>query len=377
MKRIVYLDNAATTFPKPESVYRYADSFVRNKCGNPGRGSHKLAIAAAEELYRTREALAKLFFANPENVSFTMNTTYALNMAIKGAVGYGEHILISNFEHNGVLRPVESACREKHSNYSIFDATGDDASTLESIRSLTRKNTKTLVCVHASNIVSKKLPIGLIGDFCRANGITFIVDAAQSAGIYDINVEKDKIDILCVPAHKGLFGFQGAAAIIFGNSDKRYKTIIEGGSGTESVPLTMPEHYPDRYEAGTLPSPAIAAFGEGVRWVISNGTDSIRSHEASLCRIAVDGLSEIKDITLYGKNLGSVVLFNIDGISPAQVSEVCSKANICVRSGLHCAPLAHKTVGSFPSGGVRVSFSAFNTVSDVKRLLYTINKIKV
>lgn len=377
MKKTVYLDNAATTFPKPDSVYRYADSFVRNKCGNPGRGSHMLALSASDELYKTREALASLFSAEPENIAFTMNTTYAINLAVKGAVGYGEHVLISNMEHNSVLRPVDAVCRERNSRYSVFDASGDDTETLESIRRLTRKNTKTLVCTHASNIIPKILPVSLIGDFCQANGITFIVDGAQSAGIYDIDIKKDNIDILCVPGHKGLYGFQGAAALIFGNSEKSYRTLIEGGSGTDSVPITMPEYYPDRFEAGTLPSPAIAALGEGVRWVISNGTSAIRKHEEELCKTMLEGLSTIENIVLYGTALGATVLFNIDGASPAEVSEICSKENICVRSGLHCAPLAHKTIGSFPAGGVRVGFSAFNTVSDVKKLLYTLSKIHV
>lgn len=377
MKKTVYLDNAATTFPKPDSVYRYADSFVRNKCGNPGRGSHMLALSASDELYKTREALASLFSAEPENIAFTMNTTYAINLAVKGAVGYGEHVLISNMEHNSVLRPVDAVCRERNSRYSVFDASGDDTETLESIRRLTRKNTKTLVCTHASNIITKTLPVSLIGDFCQANGITFIVDGAQSAGIYDIDIKKDNIDILCVPGHKGLYGFQGAAALIFGNSEKSYRTLIEGGSGTDSVPLTMPEYYPDRFEAGTLPSPAIAALGEGVRWVISNGTSAIRKHEEELCKTMLEGLSTIENVVLYGTALGATVLFNIDGASPAEVSEICSKENICVRSGLHCAPLAHKTIGSFPAGGVRVGFSAFNTVSDVKKLLYTLSKIQV
>lgn len=377
MKRPIYFDNAATTYPKPEQVYRYADSFVRNRCGNPGRGSHRLALAAAEEIYKTREAVAALFSAEAENVAFTVNTTYALNAAIKGAVGYGEHVLISNMEHNSVLRPTDAVCHERNSRYSIFDASGSDEETLDSIRRLMRKNTKTLVCTHVSNIVPKKLPISLIGDFCRANGITFIVDAAQSAGIYEIDIAKDKIDILCAPGHKGLYGFQGAAAMVFGSSDRKYKTLVEGGSGTESVPVTMPEYLPDRFEAGTLPSPAVAALGEGVRWVLSNGVDTIRRHEESLCRLMLDGLSDMKNVSLKSDLVGSTVLFGVDGLSPSKVSEVCAGYDICVRAGLHCAPLAHKTVGTFPSGAVRVGFSAFNTASDVKNFLNVISKIKV
>ncbi len=375
MKKTVYFDNAATTFPKPERVYRYADSFARTRCGNPGRGSHKMALAASDEIYRTREAVAELFGCEVDKIAFTMNATYALNMAIKGAVGYGEHVLISNYEHNSVLRPVDTVCRERNSRYSIFDASGDDESTLESIRRLIKKNTRTLICTHASNIISKVLPISKIGDFCRANGITFIVDGAQSAGIYDIDIVRDKIDILCVPGHKGLYGFQGSAAIIFGDGEHQYRTLVEGGSGSESVPVTMPDYLPDRFEAGTLPSPAIASLGEGVRWVLSVGTTAIRKHESMMSRMLIDGLCDIPRVKVYCPNEGSVVLFGIDCLSPAEVSERLSNEGIYVRSGLHCSPLAHKTVGTFPSGGVRVGFSAFNTVSDVRQMLEVIRKI--
>ncbi len=377
MKKTVYLDNAATTFPKPESVYRYTDLFVRNRCGNPGRGSHSLALYASEEIYKTREAVSKLFVADPENVAFTMNATYALNTAIKGAVGYGEHVLISNMEHNSVLRPVDAVCKERNSRYSIFDASEDAETVLDSIRRLRRKNTKTLICTHVSNIVPMKLPIGDIGDFCRANRITFIVDAAQSAGIYDIDVTRDKIDVLCVPSHKGLYGFQGAAAMIFGDSEHKYRTLIEGGSGSESVPINMPDYLPDRFEAGTLPSPAIASLGEGVRWVLSNGIDSIRRHEEELSRLALNGLSEMKNVKVYSASVGSTLLFSVDGLPGAEVSDLCSNDGICVRAGLHCAPLAHKTIGTFPHGGVRAGFSAFNTPADVKRFLNLISRIRV
>ncbi len=377
MKKTVYLDNAATTYPKPERVYRYADEFVRRRCGNPGRGSHPLSLAASDEAYKTREAAAALFCAEPERVAFTMNATYALNTAIKGSVGYGEHVLISNYEHNSVLRPVHSVCLERNSRYSVFDASGDDEATLDEIRRLTNKNTRTLVCTHASNIVSKVLPIAKIGDFCRANGITFIVDAAQSAGHCDIDTVRDKIDILCVPAHKGLYGFQGAAAVIFGDGDRQYRTLVEGGSGSESVPVTMPDYLPDRFEAGTLPTPAVAALGEGIRWIMSVGTDRIRQHESALAQLLIDGLMSMKGTRLYSQNAGSAVLFGIDGSSPAEVSKSLANEGIFVRAGLHCAPLAHRTVGSFPSGGVRVGFSVFNTRSDVIRLLDTVRKIRV
>lgn len=367
MKKIIYFDNAATTFPKPESVYRYTDRFVRGFAGNPGRASHSLALAAAEEVYRTREALANLFSASPDRICFTMNTTHALNIAIKAAVGANEHVLISNYEHNSVLRPVNSVCRERGSSYGIFNVTDDEDETLYNIKSLLRKNTKTIVCTHQSNICSVTTPIRKIGELCSANGITFIVDAAQSAGILDIDIERDHIDMLCIPGHKGLYGYGGCGAVIFGgNVTEARRTLIEGGSGTNSIPIDMPDYLPDRYEAGTLPTPSICALGEGARWVASHRINSIHNHECTICSYIIDTISGFDGVRIYNNRPGSTLLFNIDPYSASEVGMMYNEEKICVRAGLHCAPLAHKSIGTFPLGAVRASFSAFNTLAEAK-----------
>ncbi len=370
MKKIIYFDNAATTFPKPESVYRYADRFMRANAGNPGRASHSLALSAAEEVYRTREALSNLFGCATDRICFTLNTTHALNIAIKAAVGANEHILISDYEHNSVLRPVNSVCRERGSSYSIFNVSDDDEETLFNIKSSTRKNTRTIVCTHQSNIVPVTLPIQKIGEFCHSNEITFIVDAAQSAGTVKIDVERDHVDMLCIPGHKGLYGFTGCGAVIFGSKVGELKrTIIEGGSGTNSVPIEMPDYLPDRFEVGTLPTSAICALGEGARWVADRGVKSIHEHEYALCAFILQNIEELKGITVYNKRPGSTLLFNFDSVTPSEAGMLYDEEGICVRTGLHCAPLAHKTVGTFPHGAVRLGFGAFNTLYEARRFI--------
>lgn len=370
MKKIIYFDNAATTFPKPESVYRYADRFVRGFAGNPGRASHSLALAAAEEVYRAREALANLFSASPDRICFVMNTTQALNTAIKASVGANEHVLISNYEHNSVLRPVNSVCRERGSSYGIFNLTSDEDETLYNIKSLLRKNTKTIVCTHHSNICPVIAPIRKIGELCYANGITFIVDAAQSAGILDINVERDHIDMLCIPGHKGLYGFGGCGALIFGNNvSEMRRTLIEGGSGSNSIPIDMPDYLPDRFEAGTLPTPAICALGEGARWISERGISTVHDHECALCSYIMEGIGELDGVRIYNDRPGSMLLFNIDPYPASEIGMMYNEENICVRAGLHCAPLAHKSIGTFPLGAVRASFGAFNTLADARRFV--------
>lgn len=376
MKKTVYFDNAATTFPKPEAVYRRADRFARKYAGNPGRASHQLALSAAEEVYSARNEIAELFSARPERVAFTVNTTSALNIAIKGVVESNEHVLISSMEHNSVLRPVNAVCRERGSGYSMFNVANDDDETLFNVRSAIKKNTKTLICTHMSNILPMILPVRRIGELCREKGITFIVDGAQSAGALPIDMEKDFIDVLCVPGHKGLYGYQGCGALIFGSGFERcLRTLIEGGSGTESVPVDMPDYLPDRFEAGTLPTVAISALAEGVRFVKSKGVDAIYKHESSLCGYIREQLSIINGLTIYNDSDGPMLLFNVESLSPATMAMKLAEAGICVRSGLHCAPLAHKSIGTLHSGAVRLGFGVFNTKTEADYFCDTVRFI--
>lgn len=239
-----------------------------------------------------------------------------------------------------------------------------------------------LVCTHMSNIAPVALPIAEIGSFCRDRGICFITDAAQSAGFLDINIEEMKIDALCIPGHKGLYGMQGCGAVIFGNNAGEYftKTIIEGGSGSDSSLPHMPEYTPDRFEAGTMPAHIIAALRAGAQWVATRGVSAIRQHETNICAGIINRLKKNPNIKLYYEDsyddgAYNIVLFNIKGKSPTEVSTLLNERGICVRAGLHCAPMAHKKIGTYPEGAVRISCGVFNTEREAIRLTNEIKRI--
>ena len=368
---MIYLDNAATSFPKPRRVAEEQLRCMQIYGGNPGRGSHALALAAAEKIYACREELASFFgSSNPENVIFTMNATMALNTAIKGLLRQGDHVLISDMEHNAVFRPIHKLAREKKITYDVFKTFPTlTARTSQmicvSILELIRPNTKMLVCAHASNICSATLPLQEIGALCRKKGILFVVDAAQSAGHLPVDMQQMQIDALCVPGHKGLWGPQGCGALILGAGIVA-DTLMEGGSGYNSLEGDMPEEAPERYEAGTLPTPAIAGLLEGVREVKRRGVDHIHAHEVALTERLFEHLCAMPKITLYAPNhKGSVLLFSLQDLSADRVGAFLNERGFCVRTGFHCAALAHATLGTPASGAVRVSPSLFNTASQI------------
>ena len=368
---MIYLDNAATSFPKPRRVAEEQLRCMQIYGGNPGRGSHALALAAAEKIYECREELASFFgSSNSENVIFTMNTTMALNTAIKGLLRRGDHVLISDMEHNAVFRPIYKLARDGIITYDVFE-TFPTASTrtpemiCASILERIRPNTRMLICAHASNICSSTLPLGAIGALCRKKGILFVVDAAQSAGHLPIDMAKMQIGALCVPGHKGLWGPQGCGVLILGNGIVA-DTLIEGGSGYNSLEGNMPEEAPERYEAGTLPTPAIAGLLEGVREVKRLGIDHIHAHESALNARLAERLSAMPKVTLYAPHQsGSVLLFSIQDLSADRVGAYLNERGFCVRTGFHCAALAHATLGTPSSGAVRVSPSLFNTTAQI------------
>ncbi|MCD7943726.1 MAG: aminotransferase class V-fold PLP-dependent enzyme [Clostridia bacterium] len=377
MKRTIYFDNAATTFPKPECVHRAVIKYAENYAGNPGRGSHKMSLLSSGAVFDVREKLADEFSASPERVAFTANVTESLNMAIKGVFGFGDNLLISNMEHNAVLRPVSAICGEKNGTYDIFDIVHDEEETIKSLKSKLTRKTRAVITTHMSNLCAVTAPIERIGRFCRENGLYFIVDAAQSAGRLPIDMRVSNIDMLCITGHKSLYGYMGAGALIFGENVEpaEIRTIIEGGSGVDSVPLTMPEIAPERFEAGTIPAHAIISMGRGLDWVQSVGRDKIFAHEKRISEVIISQLSEICGVTLYGAEAGATILFNISGVVPSDVSTRLSEKDICVRSGLHCAPLAHRTLGTFPTGAVRIGIGAFNTEAEANILCGEIRAI--
>ena len=379
MSDIIYFDNAATTYPKPESVIMATVDCMKNYCGNPGRGSHYLALRSAEKVFEAREGVAELFGASPENVVFTLNTTYALNLAIKGVMSGGGHMLISNMEHNSVLRPTARLAKDDIVRYDVFKAyeRGKALSSAEIIDNIIKKlrpSTKMLVCIHSSNICSYTLPIREIGRFCRRHGIIFCVDAAQSAGHLHINMSDDYIDILCLPAHKGLYSPQGLGIMIMRDGLPMLSTLAEGGNGVNSLELSMGRLSPERYEGGTLPTPAIVALCAGIKEIKRITIPNIESIENALGRRLVDGLREINGVTVYGDYGGGTVLFNLNGRSSEDVASMLDENGICVRAGYHCCPLGHRALKTPQGGAVRVSVSPFNSKYDIDRLLTVLNK---
>lgn len=373
---MIYLDNAATTFPKPQCVIDEMNSCLKKYCGNPGRSSHSLSLKSAKKIYETRELLAEMFDADCENVVFTLNTTYALNIAIKSLLKYSTHVLISDIEHNSVLRPVAKCAEQKLCTYDIFSTNGNDEQILESIESLIKHNTSMLVCTHVSNIGERRLPIEKIGKLCKKHGITFIVDGAQSAGIHKISVKKMNIDALCIPGHKGLYGPQGVGAVIFGKETIE-RTIFEGGTGINSLELNMPDFLPEALEAGTLSTPTIVGLNEALKWLKELDITRIRAHEEELYNILYDFLQSNSKITIYKMNSypGNTLSFNICGLSSAYVASELDKRDICVRSGFHCSPLAHKLMNTGESGAVRIGIGIFNTKKDIYTICDAISDI--
>jgi len=378
---MIYFDHAATTFPKPMAVRDAVWSCLTQWGGNPGRGSHRLAMVAAEKIYDCRRVAADFFgAADAERVCFTLNTTHGLNTVIKGLLRPGDHVLISDLEHNAVYRPIYKLAKEGRITYDIFRSmTGDplrnDTRICAGIARLLRPNTRMVICTQTSNICSATLPIRRIGAFCRRHGILFAVDGAQSAGHEPISVDEMQIDALCVPGHKGLYGPQGCGMVILGK-DITLDTLTEGGNGVDSLAGDMTVDLPERYEAGTLPTPAIAGLCEGIRAVSALGLDTVTQHERTLYRTARTLLSEIPAVELYVPEYeGSTLLFNVRGMSAEEVGNRLNEQGFCVRSGYHCAPLAHRTLKTPEGGAVRVSFGMYNRLSEVELLGYAVREI--
>lgn len=363
---MIYFDNAATTWPKPPEVIAATAEAMRSAGGNPGRGSHPLADAAAEIVYACREAAGRFFGAAPERVVFTSGATASLNVAIRGLIPAGGHVLYDNLCHNAVRRPLLAMQREGRIRAEQFDASGEEREILASFSEKICPETAAAVVTHASNICSKVLPIRKIGGLCRMHGIPLIVDAAQSAGVIPIDMQRDGIAALAVPGHKGLCGPQGVGLLVLGEGVVPRPLLI-GGAGIRSLDEEMPEEIPERLEAGTLPLPAIAGLLAGIRWVGAQGIETIRRHESALAKCFAGGLG--KCCMVFGPADGSVVGFTHRRLTPAAIGSMLAEEGVCVRTGFHCAPDAHRTLGTGKDGCVRVSFSAFNTEEEVGRIL--------
>lgn len=370
----VNFDNAATTFPKPESVRRALSEAVSRYGGNAGRGGHRLTLATSEKVFDTRQTAADFFGAVPENVVFTLNCTHALNFAIQGIMKSGGHIIISSIEHNSVARPVYALSENGNVFYSIAPVYDDDEQFLDGLKRLIRHDTKAIVCTIAGNVTGRILPFREIAQICRRRNICFIADGAQACGILDVKLS-DGINILCTSGHKGLYGPAGTGLLI---SDGEYgiSPVIQGGTGSSSMNLIQPDFLPDSLESGTVNTTGIIALKSGIDFVRRMGTDKIYAHENRLCRKFISLLDPDR-VTIYrteGLKYAPVVSFNINGMPPEEAAGLLSDRGYCLRAGLHCSPLAHNTLGT-DEGTVRFAPSVFNNENQVYGLTKEIKKL--
>lgn len=374
---MIYLDNAATTYPKPQSVIKAVDDALK-KSANPGRSGHTLSQSTAISVYEVREKLKDMFSAPAvENVVFTLNCTHAINYVLKGLIKSGDRIVTSSFEHNAVMRPLEKL-KKQGVHIDIAEAYPDDKeATVRSFSRLINTNTKLVICTAASNVIGLKMPIKEIGMMCKQFGISFCVDAAQLAGVCDINMKECNIDYLCIAAHKGLYAPMGTGVLI--TKDNRLDTIIEGGTGTASIMLDQPNDLPEMLESGTINVPGIIGLGAGIDFVKSKGFDKIYNHEMGLVKRLYKQLKSTPGVKLYtpepDDNYAPVLSFNINGLNSVDSASKLNSLGFATRAGLHCAPFAHKRIGTIESGTVRICPSVFTSGQDIDKFAAAVRQI--
>jgi cysteine desulfurase/selenocysteine lyase len=366
---MIYFDNAATTFPKPEEVYRAVDKCMREYCANPGRSGHRLSMEAGRVILDAREKLAKLFNAKKsDNIIFTLNATDALNTAIKGIVKRGDHVITTSMEHNSVLRPLKQL-EEIGVETTIVPCKKTGELNLDLLEAAIKPSTRLIVTTHASNVTGCLIPIEAIGDIAKKYNITYVVDAAQTAGVYNIDLSRCNIDVLTFTGHKGLMGPQGVGGFYI-REGLEMRQLREGGTGSMSESLIHPELLPDKYESGTPNTPGIAGLAAGLSFIEAVGIENIRAHEEELTKYFLEQIREIEDIEVYGpvelEKKVPVVSLNVRNRTSAEVSFwLDNNFNIATRPSLHCAPMAHRTMGTIDIGAVRFSFGYFNTMNEI------------
>ena len=377
----IYLDNASTSFPKAPTVATAMSDYITNRGININHGSYALAYDVEDIIYTTRQRLNTLFNGHdPSHVIFTQNVTMSLNIVIKGLLKAGDHVLVSSMEHNAVMRPLTQLL-DKDITFDTIPCNSTGYIQMESIEPLIRPNTVALIINHASNVCGTIQPLESIGPICKAHNLQFIVDAAQTAGVIPIDVKACHIDALCFTGHKGLLGPQGIGGIILTKEMAQNLTpLIAGGTGSFSHLETMPTHMPDAFEAGTLNLPGIIGLNEGLSYIESQRMENIHNHELALTQAFLEGLQSIDLVNIVGKqdiqDRTAVVSITIDSMDPASIAyELESTYHIMTRVGLHCAPRAHQTLGTYPEGTVRFSFGYANTHKDVKSALSALHRI--
>lgn len=372
-----YLDNAATSFPKPEAVYRAMDKTQRFVGANPGRGGHRLALEASRVVLAAREVLAEFFGINDAaRIAFTANATEAINLALFGLLRPGDRVVTSTMEHNAVVRPLRVL---QDRGVTVVKVPADCHGFVDpaAIRQACAEKTRMVVLSHCSNVTGTLQPIDEIGPWCRREGILFLVDAAQSAGFFAIDVEAMGIDLLAVPGHKGLMGPQGTG-FLFVREGLTLLPLIYGGTGSNSTSELPPDEMPERLESGTLNTPGLAGLKAGVDFLRQEGLSAVRAHENKLIARLIQGLAKIPGCQIYGpldsRFHGGALSFNLSGRDPAEIGFLLDRDHgIFSRVGLHCAPDAHRTIGTFPRGTVRVSPGYFTAPEEVEHLLASLS----
>lgn len=376
----VYLDNSATTYPKPEEVYNSVYNYMKNIGANPGRGGYANALEGDRIIFNCREALMNLFnFNTLENVVFTSNITQSLNIILKSMVKNGWHIITSSIEHNSVIRPLFSLKESKNIEVDILQCSKDGLININEFRKAIKPNTKLVVLTHASNVMGTIQPLEEIGKICKDNNIYFVIDSAQSAGAIPVDFSKLNCNALAFTGHKSLLGPQGIGGFLIDDAlNKEASTFIEGGTGSISQSTVQPDFLPDKFESGTLNAPGIAGLLAGVNYIMNEGISSIKEREMELCQRFIDGLCNIESIEIYGFKDASLrtptISINSSKINNAELGFILDREfGIMARTGLHCSPLAHQTIGTFPVGTLRFSLGPFNDKKDIDYALYAIN----
>ena len=377
---MIYLDNAATTFPKPECVYRAIDKFLREKGANPGRAGYRMSVEAEQEIEKSRMIVASfLGIKKSERMVFTCNATDALNMGIKGLLSEGDHVITSKLEHNSVSRPLKGLENKGIITVTWIDSSDEGFILADDIKSAIRPNTKLIVCTHASNVLGTIQPIKEIGEIARQSDLIFMVDAAQTVGVCYIDVEDQYVDMLAFTGHKGPFGPPGCGGLYVGERVE-LNAWREGGTGFELQTLSQPDTLPYKLESGTPNTVGIVGLRTGIEFCIKESIDKIRQHERKLAMRLINEFDSDDRFEIYGsidegRKVG-IVSINIKSLEPGEVAAILDNSfDIAVRSGMHCAPYVHRESGTFPQGMVRISPGYFNTIDEIEETIVSLKEI--
>ncbi|MFC2007435.1 aminotransferase class V-fold PLP-dependent enzyme [Chloroflexota bacterium] len=379
---MIYLDNAATSWPKPPEVLKAMTDVLENAGGNPGRSGHRLSIAAARVLYDSREEIARFFgIYDPLRVIFTSNATHAINLVLRGMLKPGDHVVTSSIEHNSVMRPLRSL-EKQGIRLSIVPCEPDGSLQASHLKEAINSATRLVVVTHASNVAGTLLPVSEIASIAHEAGALLLVDAAQTAGAIPIDVPAMGIDLLAFTGHKELLGPPGIGGLVIADDVdvSRIEPLIRGGTGSRSESEEQPDDLPDKFESGTPNLTGIAGLGAGLKWITDKGIDEIRDHQKKLSLTLIDGLSTLPKVKLYGtldpEHSVAIVSFTVDEKPVSEIGlRLDEEYGVLSRVGLHCAPAAHKTIGSFPGGIVRLSPGVFTSMSDIQEATQAISKV--